>query len=84
MLIQIGQNSSEFGVNSEYFYYDANRNALVGVNNPFKEGIYDAQAFAEFIMSPEGQECREYLVNDCMPDEDIEDVFRATREEVLA
>lgn len=83
-LIQIAQNSSEFGINSEYFYYDAKHDSLVSVDNPFKEGIYDARAFAEFIMSPEGLECREYLVNDCMPEEDIEDVFHATREEVLA
>ena len=84
MLIQIAQNSSEFGINSEYFYYDAQHNALVSVDNPFKEGIYDAREFAEFILSPDGRECLEYLVNDCMTEDDVEDVFRCTSKEVLA
>ena len=76
-LIRMGQNSSEFNMDyDEFCYYDKKHNALVGVNNPFQEGLYDARAFAEFMLSDEGQDCLDYIFNEIMDEDDHADVFR--------
>lgn len=76
-LIKIGQNSPGFDLNMMYFWYDRKHNSLHSTDAPFKEGLLDARSFAEFILSPEGKECLDYTVRECMDENEYADVFRS-------
>lgn len=74
--VRICQNSTKLDLNDEFCYYDSKTNSLISTDNPFKDGIYDAREFAEFILSDEGQEALDYIFNDIMDEDDQADVFR--------
>lgn len=74
-LIELGQRSPEFNPDSAYCWFDMEHRQLYSTDTPFDDGILDAQAFAEWIMSPEGEECREYFTESLMDEDAIEYVF---------
>lgn len=75
--VRICQNSTKLDLNDEFCYYDSKTNSLISTDNPFKDGIYNARAFAEFILSDEGQDALDYIFNDIMDEDDQADVFRS-------
>lgn len=75
--VRICQNSTKLDLNDEFCYYDKKTNSLISTDNPFKDGIYNARAFAEFILSDEGQDALDYIFNDIMDEDDQADVFRS-------
>ena len=84
LLISIAQNSSQLNLGyHEYCWYDKEHNAIVGTNTPYEDGIADAPAFAEYILSPEGKECLEFILDSYMDDDDIIKVFGCTKEELI-
>ena len=74
-LIQLGQRSPEFSLGHEYCWYDKSKNRLFSANDPFAAGAIDAEAFAEFILGPDGQDALDYFLSDIMDENDIMDVF---------
>lgn len=75
-LVCIGSNSRHtFNSGYTYCYYDDDLKQLSTTDTPFGDEVIDAQAFAEWIMSPEGEECREYFTECLMDEDDIEHVF---------
>lgn len=83
-LIRIAQNSSELDLGAdEYCWYDKEHNAIAGTNTPYKDGLADARAFAEYILSPDGKDCLEFILDACMDDEDVHKVFGCEKEEVI-
>ena len=70
-----------FNPTHEFCWYDKENNILHSTDHPFGDGILDAKAFAEYIMSDEGHDCFDYITNDIMTDADFESVFGCTREE---
>lgn len=85
-LIRIGQNSTgtlNLG-EQEYYWFDMAHFRLCGTSHPFADGLLDARHFAEYILGPDGKECLNYLLDGCIPDEDVKDVFGCTRQEVRA
>lgn len=81
-LILIGMNSHHtFNKEHEFCWFDSKNNILHSTDHPFGDGILDAKAFAEYIMSDEGHECFDYITED-MTDDDFQYVFGCTREEM--
>ena len=81
-IMQIGINSQHvFNRNDEYCWLDNENKVLHSTSHPFGDGILDAEAFAEYAMSDEGQDCLDYIMNDIMDDDDFKSVFGCTREE---
>ena len=79
-IMQIGINSRiTFNPNHEYCWYDAEKKILHSTDNPFSEGVLDAEAFAEFILDDE--ETSDYIINHIMTDEDAKRVLGCTKEE---
>ena len=74
-LIQLGQRSKDFDANKEFSWYDRENNLLHSTDTPFADGVLDAEAFARFILSPEGEECLSYIRDYIMDDEDRTNVF---------
>lgn len=74
-LIDLGQRSPEFSSDDEYCWYSEDEDQLFSTDTPFGDEVLDATAFAEYIMSPEGEECREYITEDLMDEADRERVF---------
>ena len=75
-LVCIGMNSrSTFNPEAVYCYYDDDLKKLFSTDVPFGDEVIDAQAFAEWIMSPEGEDCREYFTEHLMDEDEIERVF---------
>lgn len=75
-LVCIGSNSRHtFNPGYTYCYYDDNLKQLYTTDTPFGDEVIDSLAFAEWIMSPEGEECREYFTECLMDEDDIEHVF---------
>ena len=84
LLISIAQNSRQLNLGEhEYCWYDKEHNALVGTNTPYEDGIADAPAFAEYILSPEGKDCLEFILDSYMDDDDVNKVFGCTKEELI-
>ena len=80
-ILLIGKNSAlTFNSNDEYCWFDKETNTLHSTNNPFRDGILDAEAFAEFILSDD--EALDYIV-DCMEDDDVRYIFSDTKEHLL-
>ena len=80
-LIELGQRSSEFNFNNLYCWYDKKKNQLFSTDTPFHDGILDAKAFAEYILSDEGQDCLDYFTECIMDAEDFRKVFGYEKEE---
>jgi len=80
-IMQIGVNSQHvFNPNDEFCWFDAGKKVIHSTSHPFGDGVLDAEAFAEYAMSDEGQDCFDYII-DCMTDEDFQYVFGCTKEE---
>lgn len=81
-IMQIGVNSQHvFNPNDEFCWFDAEKKVIHSTNHPFGDGVLDAEAFAEYAMSDEGQDCFDYITNEIMDDNDFQSVFGCTREE---
>ena len=81
-MLLIGKNSANtFNPKDEYCWFDADAMILHSTNEPFRDGTLDAEAFAEYAMSDEGQDCFDYITNDIMDDDDFQSVFGCTKEE---
>ena len=75
-LLQIGMNSgASFNFNNEYCWFDKDKMQLFSTNTPYKDGIIHADKFSEFILSPAGQNCLDYLLDHVLDDEDIRSIF---------
>lgn len=82
--LRIGYNSHDtFNPNHEFCWFDKENELLHSTDHPFGEGILDAEAFAEYIMSEEGQDCFDYITNEIMEDDDFKSVFGCTKEEYI-
>lgn len=81
-MLLIGKNSANtFNPKDEYCWFDADAMTLHSTNEPFRDGTLDAEAFAEYAMSDEGQDCFDYITTEIMDDDDFQSVFGCTREE---
>lgn len=81
-MLLIGKNSANtFNPKDEYCWFDTDAMTLHSTNEPFRDGTLDAEAFAEYAMSDEGQDCFDYITNDIMDDDDFKYVFGCTKEE---
>lgn len=81
-MLLIGKNSANtFNPKDEYCWFDADAMTLHSTNEPFRDGTLDAEAFAEYAMSDEGQDCFDYITTAIMDDDDFQSVFGCTREE---
>ena len=81
-VLRIGLNSAKtFNCNHEYCWFDKDTETLHSTDHPFRDGVLDAEAFAEYILSDEGQDCFDYITNDIMDAEDFRSVFGYEKEE---
>ena len=81
-IMRIGVNSRHvFNPNHEFCWFDKEKNILHSTDHPFRDGILDAKAFAEYILSTEGQDCLDYFTECIMDTEDIRKVFEYEKEE---
>ena len=81
-ILLIGMNSQHtFNPKHEFCWFDKEKNILHSTDHPFGDGILDAEAFAEYAMSDEGQDCLDYIMTCIMDDDDFKSVFGCTREE---
>lgn len=81
-ILMLGINSQHtFNPKHEFCWFDKEQNVLHSTDHPFGDGILDAKAFAEYIMSDEGQDCFDYIMDDIMDDDEFKSVFGCTREE---
>ena len=82
-LLRIGANSIRtFRPADEFCWFDDKMKVLHSTSHPFRDGVLDADAFAEYIMSDEGRECFNYFIECIMDNDDIRTVFGCTREEL--
>lgn len=79
-LIALGKRSTKFNPNDEYCWYDREQNYLYSSNHPFKDGVLDAEAFAQFILTD--KETLDYFLSKLMTNKDILSVFGCTAEEL--
>lgn len=80
-MLLIGKNSANtFNPKDEYCWFDADAMTLHSTNEPFRDGTLDAEAFAEYAMSDEGQDCFDYITTEIMDDDDFQSVFGCTKE----
>ena len=81
-IVLTGANSKDtFNPKHEFCWFDKEKNILHSTDHPFGDGVLDAEAFAEYAMSDEGQDCFDYITNDIMDDDEFKSVFGCTREE---
>lgn len=81
-ILCIGMNSRKtFDPQDEFCWFDSSTLTIHSTSHPFGDGVLDAEAFAEYAMSDEGQDCFDYITNDIMDDDDFQSVFGCTREE---
>ena len=81
-LLCIGMNSRKtFDPQDEFCWFDSDMLTMHSTSHPFGDGILDAEAFAEYAMSDEGQDCFDYITNEIMDDDDFKSVFGCTKEE---
>ena len=73
-LITLGQNSPDFDPEKEYCWYDEKNHQLHSTNTPFADGLLDAMAFAEWLL--ENPEQKQYVIDCCMDNTDIDYIFR--------
>lgn len=67
-------------LNGFFCWYDVKKEQFFSSDNPFEDGIIDTEAFAKFILSDDGEECRNELVFN-MSREDYENIFGKEDEE---
>lgn len=81
-ILCIGMNSRKtFDPQDEFCWFDSSTLTIHSTSHPFGDGVLDAEAFAEYAMSDEGQDCFDYITNDIMDDDEFKSVFGCTREE---
>ena len=78
-LIELGKRSRDFNSAEEYCYYDKDKDQLVSTDNPFSDGILNAEDFAEFIL--DDAETFEYMFDGILDDDDTKRVLGCTLEE---
>lgn len=79
-IMQIGINSRvTFNPNHEFCWYDADKKILHSTDNPFRDGVIDAEAFARSILLD--VESADYIINDIMTDDEAKRVLGCTKEE---
>jgi len=81
VLIELGQRSPEFSPNHEYCWYDKEKNQLYSCNEPFRDGVLDANAFARFILLD--AEAFGYMFDDIIPEDEIPYILGCTKEEYI-
>lgn len=80
-LVRIGFRSAKtFDPKHEYCWFDKETMTLYSTNEPFRDNTLDAKAFAEYLLSDEGQDGLEYIVNDIIDDDDFIEAFGDTKE----
>ena len=81
-ILQIGINSKDtFNPNHEYCWYDKEKNQLFSCDEPFCEGVLDAEAFARFILLD--AETFGYMFDNIIDDEDATYILGCTKEEYI-
>ena len=82
-IMRIGINSRHtFHPSDEFCWFDSVNEILHSTDNPFRDGILNAEDFAEYILSDEGQDCLDYFIECLMDDDEIRKVFGCTKEEL--
>ena len=80
-LITLGQRSPEFNPNHEYCWYDKQKNQLFSTNNPFRDKVLDAEAFARHILLD--ADAFGYMFDEIIDDEDAKYILGCTKEEYI-
>ena len=81
VLIELGQRSPKFNPNDEYCWYDKEKNQLFSSDEPFHDGVLDAEAFARFIMCD--AEAFGYMFDHIIDAEDAKYILGCTKEEYI-
>lgn len=77
----IGMRSARtFNPNHEFCWFDQAQEVLHSTDEPFRNGVLDAHAFAEFAI--DDKETFDYFVDCIMTDDEIREVFGCTKEEL--
>lgn len=83
MIFRIGMNSAKtYDQDKEYMWFNREEFRIETTDTPFADGIIDANAFAEYILGPDGKECLDYFLDGLMDDDDIQKVFGCSEAEV--
>lgn len=81
-IMQIGINSqSTFNPDDEFCWYDKENMVLHSTNNPFSDGLIDAEAFARFVLLD--AEAFGYMFDDIIPEDEILYILGCTKEEYI-
>lgn len=81
-ILCIGMNSRKtFDPQDEFCWFDSFTLTIHSTSHPFGDGVLNAEAFAEYAMSDEGQDCFDYITTEIMDDDDFKSVFGCTKEE---
>ena len=79
-IMQIGINSRvTFNPNHEFCWYDDDKKILHSTDNPFRDGVIDAESFASSILLD--VESADYIINEIMTDDEAKHVLGCTKEE---
>ena len=79
-IMQIGINSRvTFNPNHEFCWYDDDKKILHSTDNPFRDGVIDAESFASSILLD--VESADYIINEIMTDDEAKRVLGCTKEE---
>lgn len=73
-LITLGQNSPDFKADSEYCWYDSKNKQLHSTDTPYADGLIDADALTEFILSD--KDLQQEVIDTYMVNTDIDYIFR--------
>lgn len=81
-ILCIGMNSKKtFDPQDEFCWFDRNTLSVHSTDNPFRDGILDAEDFARFILLD--AEAFGYMFDDIIDDEDAKHILGCTKEEYI-
>lgn len=79
--LRIGLNSHDtFSFDHEYCWFDRENEILHSTDNPFRDGTVNAKDFAAYLLSPEGQDGLDYILNDVLSEEDLAEITDCTKD----
>lgn len=83
-VLRIGLNSANtFSFKHEYCWFDKEHEVLYSTDNPFLDATVSARDFAEYLLSDEGRDGLDYILDGIIDDEDFTDVTGCTKEEFM-
>lgn len=71
-----------FRQDDEFCWYDKESEILHSTDRPFRDGVLNAEDFAEYMLSDEGQDCLDYIVEN-MDNDSFKYIFGHEKEESI-